>query len=266
MPCSNLLLEVDNPGLKPLFVTPTRWCHCRIGCRHWWRMCWSLSDCLYCSFDSYSHEVGWFRNVCVTFAAHVEFHVHKLAMTRSWHVWNLSIACPSHFHNMSKSCPYVQACPSTCPRTCPEPVQDLPIQFVHVHLCVLLRASKLDGTGTFMEPPWYHRRTMSVPYDIPLWYHMSYHFRTICRTIFEPYIVPFSYHPIPRPYHFRTILYHGIPRPYRFRTILSPRRTIFVPFIYRIYIAALDVCWWHHDDRRFHAVVSRWYHVWKPSK
>jgi len=105
----------------------------------------------------------------------------------------MSILCPSQVHSMSIICPNLAIDMSkTCPRTCPERVQDLSIQFVHVHLCVLLRASKLDGTGTFTLPSRYHRRTMSDPYDIPLWYHMSYHFRTICRTIFGTYIVRFS--------------------------------------------------------------------------
>jgi len=213
-------------------------------CRHWRRMCWSLSDCLYCSFDSYSHEVGRFRNVDATFAAHVEFHVHKLSMTRSWHVWNLSIACPSHF-------------------TCPKAVHSMykPVhRHVHAHVQNLSKTCRFNlfmptYVCCYEHPSW----TVLVPSrnfhdttDVPCPYHMTYHYGTICRIIFVPYVVPFSYHPIPRPY--------------RFRAILSPIRTIFVPFIYRIYIAALDVCWWHHDDRRFHAVVSRWYHVWKPSK
>jgi len=75
---------------------------------------------------------------------------------------------------------------------------------------------------------WYPHDTTVVPCP----YHMTYHYGTICRTIFVPYVVPFSYH---ISYHFRTIYRtivascpQTIPFPYHF----VPSYPQTVPFSY----------------------------------
>jgi len=76
---------------------------------------------------------------------------------------------------------------------------------------------------TVLVPSWNPHDTT----DVRCPYHMTYHYGTICRTIFVPYVVPFSNH---ISYHFRTILSpdHTIFAP--FCTMVSPDRTVFVPF------------------------------------